>query len=94
MMPHWEIESQPLKITTEALYPLDPLMKTGRPERSVRERNAPFLRSRSTNSPQLYIQRNASAILKKFEELAYESHNQAFKLENSAREMTGLAGQF
>ena len=69
-------------------------MRTSRPERSVRKRNAPFLRLRSTNSPKLYNQRNASAILKKFEELPHESHNQAFKLENSVREITGLAGQF
>ena len=51
-----------------------PLMRTGRPERSVRKRNAPFLISRSTNSPKLHNQRSASAILKKFE-LAHKSHN-------------------
>ena len=52
---------------------------------------APFLMSGSTNYSKLHNQRNVSAVLKKFEELAY---NQAFKLENFIREMTGLAGYF
>ena len=66
------------------------LWELGQPERSVRKWSASFLRSESTNTSKLHNQRNVSAILKKLEELAY---NQAFKLENSVREMTGLAGQ-
>ena len=58
--------------------------------RSVRKWSAPFLRSGSTNSSKFHNQINVSAILKKFEELAY---NQTFKLENSVRTVTGVAGQ-
>ena len=45
----------------------------------------------STNSSELHNQRNVIAILKKSEELAYD---QAFKLENSVQELTGLVSQF
>ena len=45
--------------------------------------------SGSTDSSKLHNQRNVSAVLNKFEELAY---NQAFKLESSVRKMPGQAG--